>query len=67
MGNMVDIGITVVLCRYLWTEKTGVPYRFVTLISFYLWGTMIYWFLRRTDVMLNSIIVVLVNRGAVAA
>ncbi|PIL22720.1 hypothetical protein GSI_15413 [Ganoderma sinense ZZ0214-1] len=27
MGNVVDIGITVVLCWYLWSEKTGVPHR----------------------------------------
>ncbi|KAI1785523.1 hypothetical protein LXA43DRAFT_1100121 [Ganoderma leucocontextum] len=27
MGNVVDIGITVVLCWYLWSEKVGVPHR----------------------------------------
>ncbi|KAI0770083.1 hypothetical protein C8Q74DRAFT_1448763 [Fomes fomentarius] len=47
LGNLVDIGITVVLVWYLWTEKLGVRHK--------------------TNVMLNSIIVFLVNRGAIAA
>ncbi|TFK89681.1 hypothetical protein K466DRAFT_597565 [Polyporus arcularius HHB13444] len=47
LGMIVDIGITVVLCWYLWSEKGAVR--------------------QKTNVMLNRIIVVLVNRGAIAA